>query len=282
MRTALRGFEKTGIWPPNKNIFPESYYLPSDTTDIPMQALPSEPEQLPAVQDANRPDETEGLNSYLHTMPSVDDDRQYGGNAQTIENSESYRPQVDEQQPSCSFWNGSIPSSNKNLTTPSRETSFKLVSPILVLPIPKVSIRGKYGPRTTRKKGKAVVITESPYKNELEEEKRKKYEQINKKKEKAMLKLVKKNEKQIVSKRTNKSSNTVMREESKEQIKKTKKSSNKRIKEENKVKITRHINKRVKKCVKYDYDSSDNGRDDEAECLYCGDFHSKSIEGWIS
>lgn len=111
MRTALSGFEKTGIWPPNKNIFPESYYLLSDTTDNPMQALPSEPEQMPGVQDANRSDETEGLHSNLHIMPSVNDDRQYGGNAQTIENSESYRPQVDEQQPSCSFWKVSMPSS---------------------------------------------------------------------------------------------------------------------------------------------------------------------------
>lgn len=34
MKTALKGFEKTGIWPPNKNIFSESDFLPADTTDI--------------------------------------------------------------------------------------------------------------------------------------------------------------------------------------------------------------------------------------------------------
>jgi hypothetical protein len=49
--------------------------------------------------------------------------------------------------------------------------------------------------------------------------------------------------------------------------------------EENKEQIDK--NKRVKKWKKQHDDSSDESGDD-AECLYCGEFYSKSIEGWIS
>ena len=34
MLTATKGFEKTGIWPPNPSVFTDSDFLPADATDI--------------------------------------------------------------------------------------------------------------------------------------------------------------------------------------------------------------------------------------------------------
>lgn len=34
MRTAMHGFEASGIWPPNRNIFCDSDFLPAETTDV--------------------------------------------------------------------------------------------------------------------------------------------------------------------------------------------------------------------------------------------------------
>lgn len=34
---AINGFEKTGIWPSNMNIFNDDDFLPATTTDIPLE-----------------------------------------------------------------------------------------------------------------------------------------------------------------------------------------------------------------------------------------------------
>ncbi|KAK4880941.1 hypothetical protein RN001_004260 [Aquatica leii] len=37
MRRAIKGLEKSGIWPPNLNIFTDNDFLPAETTDIPLE-----------------------------------------------------------------------------------------------------------------------------------------------------------------------------------------------------------------------------------------------------
>jgi hypothetical protein len=115
----------------------------------------------------------------------------------------------------CSFWKDSP----EKVLTPAGKTTFKMASPELILPIPKAT--RKNIKRTVRKKGKTVVLTESPYKNELEEEKRKK-EEREKKKENAKARLFKNKEFQSGNSRAKKSIHKRMNEENKEQIDKNK------------------------------------------------------------
>ncbi|KAK4873838.1 hypothetical protein RN001_013198 [Aquatica leii] len=37
MRTSIKGFENSGIWPPNCNVFTDEDFLPAETTDIPLE-----------------------------------------------------------------------------------------------------------------------------------------------------------------------------------------------------------------------------------------------------
>jgi len=42
MKTAMKGFEATGIWPPNNNVFSDEDFLPSIVTDIVPTTLSNE------------------------------------------------------------------------------------------------------------------------------------------------------------------------------------------------------------------------------------------------
>jgi hypothetical protein len=217
MKTALKGFEKTGIWPPNKNIFPESYFLPSDTTDIRLET-----EQLPAISETNKPNTIPNIENSNEVMVAVNEPMNISGSnnpqtdsSQNVEDPISPQKHSVEPQQGCSFWKDSP----EKVLTPAGKTTFNMASPELILRIPKAT--RKNIKRTVRKKGKTVVLTESPYKNELEEEKRKKEEQ-EKKKEKAKPRLFKNKEFQSGNSRAKKSIHKRMNEENKEQIDKNK------------------------------------------------------------
>jgi hypothetical protein len=231
MSTALKGFEKTGIWPPNKNIFCEADFLPADTTDVREQPITtgtqnkeSQPTE-PFISSQN----TEDLNLDLMTeaAPSGSD------------------PHIDPI-PGCSWMSGA---------GAGKKSSFQVASPENVLPIPKSNSMK----RSNRKKGKTVIITESPYKNELQAEKQKREEKIKAKEERARMKLFKEDK----------------NEEKKDKAQKKQK---KRKLQEN---IHEIKGKKLKKKMQPETEES-NEDDDDAQCLYCGYFYSKSNEGWIS
>jgi len=112
-----------------------------------------------------------------------------------------------------------------------------------LIPIPLIQQNIK---RTSRKKGKTVILTDSPYKNELQDT-------IAKKKEKEEIKERKKGEKE---------SKTVPK---------------KKLVRRNLFKKSKCSKKSKKMKVK----DSESGVDDE-ECLYCGECYSVSNEGWIA
>lgn len=108
---------------------------------------------------------------------------------------------------------------------PGTSSSFQMKSPADILPTPKAKLQK----RISRKRGKAALITNSPYKNDLEQN---------------QLKTVQ-----------NKSS--ASKDQPKKQQKKTKK----------------------KKLVA---GKENKFEEEDAECLYCGEWYSQSFEGWVT
>lgn len=141
MTTAIHGFKSTGIWPFNPNIFPDSVFAASATTDRPENT--TDPEIEPE-------------NVSLQNVPTYSD-----------------------AQPGCSDWVTSEPrdsnvvQENGSISNqPSTSQGIFTISPEQIMPIPHVGRMNVK--KTNHRKGKTVVVTSSPYKLELlkSEEKR--------------------------------------------------------------------------------------------------------------
>lgn len=153
MKTALKGFEKTGIWPTNEGVFTDDDFLPAEATNIPI----AETQVLPT---------NDSFNSPSTPPPKV-----------PLENSNQNNP-----LPQCS-WMPDTP--NAPIKKPST-SSFPALSPEIVMPIPQIKATVK---RVQRKRGKTAILTESPYKAELTEaiERTKKVKEAQKNKVKKQL-----------------------------------------------------------------------------------------------
>lgn len=210
MSTAVSGFRKTGIWPVDKNVFEESDFLPASTTDIPIPAdQATETEEQPS----------EGLR----------DDTRYtaeNNNVNLVEEELMDDPGTSEKLPA-----------QRTVATGS---SFKVASPEIMFAIPKVDKKNKRKP--SNKRGKTVVLTDSPYKNELVEE----------------MKKQNKNKGSVTKRKLFLTGPT--------QPKKKKKG-----------KKTAHLSDKPS-CSRNPKITSDSEEDDDEQCLYCYDF---SEEGWI-
>ena len=150
MHTAINGFRKSGIYPLNPEVFPEWMFAPSETTE----------RELNIQEDAS-------------TTPKAP-------LPPPIDSSQPSCSRIDSPQPSCSSLNShtanhtNISSSPKHPTTKSDSLQATLpkpisdfsVSPKEVFPIPKATRKPS---NDNRRRGKADVITSSPYKSELEE-----------------------------------------------------------------------------------------------------------------
>lgn len=213
MSTAVNAFKKCGIWPYDPNVFTESDYIASMTTDI--------------------QDTSSAVDSQDDGNKNIDPNTQYNNET----NSTSTTNEIQNPQPGCSFWPVTQP------TNPTQDTSFALVSPKQLLPIP-VTLQTK---RTSRARGKTAIITSSPYKEELVEAIRKKKE-LEEEKEKRKMERQKKKD--------------LKNKKGKEQLgKKGKKTKEK-----------------PKKCS----NSSDSDDDSSnTPCLYCEGRYLDSVEGWI-
>lgn len=139
---AINGFKKCGIEPMDRHIFKEADFMPSQTTEMdpPPPLSLAELSQNPECDAAEKnvtDAELPGTTAPRNTNPEP-----------SIKTSQN----TDPQQP-C--------------------TSFTACSPKDLFPIPKAQPKVR---QLNRKKGKTVILTSSPYKWELVEEKRKQEE----------------------------------------------------------------------------------------------------------
>lgn len=258
-QTAIKGFEKTGIYPFNSDVFPDHLFAPSETTERPM-AVEVEENPMEEQRDEELPDEERGNLSDKETEYLSDkENKTLPQNQSTLT---SYAPLlvqvdvheqpkiVDYQQPSTSQCHG------QTFMSPFS------VSPKDVKPLPVQS-----GPRATNKydkrRGKTAIITSSPYKLELEQEENDRMEKQQKKGGALKRKIYKVTGKDKPAKDKKKSKVT--------------KKEPKVIEKGQKIIKKKQINREPMTS-----DEEDSEGNDEA-CLFCNGLYaeSKSKEGWI-
>ncbi|XP_054713052.1 uncharacterized protein LOC129222562 [Uloborus diversus] len=267
MATAVNGFKKCGIWPFDPTVFSETDFAPSLVTDIPLtQTLTSATTDVavtaPAELETQQVDvlpvldtseaaitnattsrasllstgvETEAIRKTINNVPVSATFHE----TPTVTSATSSSP-----QPGCSTWVDDT-EIDRRPTTPQQST-FSVVSPQQILPLP----ASRRSSRVTRKRGRTAIITESPYKKELEETiKRKQVTEENKLKRKEIRQL---------------------------KLEKTKTKDKKgRPNKRGVIKKKKTIDNRK---------SSDNNSDADIEntpCLYCSGLYLDSNEGWI-
>lgn len=169
MLTAINGFKKCGIWPFDPQVFTESDFIASMTTDIPdsenlyiatqhnknetLQSNKQNNEKLKALQP------TPTNVNILNETPGSDKNNNKDKNQMQID-------PADDPQPGCSIW-------PTQPSQPVPETVFALASPKQLLPVPVTSQKRRV---LSRARGKTTIITSSPYKRELEDAIRQKKE----------------------------------------------------------------------------------------------------------
>lgn len=213
MSTAVNGFRKTGIWPVDRNVFKESDFLPCSTTDIIL---------APTVEETETKEE----------MPE-----EPKRNA-SVEPCDRHQAIVSRRK---------TPEQSSAVEQVAASSNFQVISPEIILAIPKVDKKSKRKPSNRR--GKTVVLTGTPYKNELVEEIKRK-----------------------VSPKTSASKRKLFSTNS-NQTKKPKKN----LIDKEKMQSSSDILNKPSCSKDRKMRSSDREEDDE-QCLYCYDF---SEEGWI-
>lgn len=145
LQIATSGFRKTGIYPTDPNIFGEADFAAAETTEreISEQNLDS------PISQSNVNLEEPGYQEQRTQSRSPDQ--------------EELRPATP--QPGPSGLNTSVLQVVQNDTALS-SSAFQTSSPKDLLPVPHAK---RLSQQPTRKRGKTVVLTESPYKTELEE-----------------------------------------------------------------------------------------------------------------
>jgi len=149
MSTAINSYKKTGIFPFNPNVFEDSDFMPAETTHISSTEIPpaslNSATIIPFNSDLKN---TDPLVELLEKLP------------ETLVDISNINFDINNVQSSCS-------------NTPQMKVLdravFKNVSPKDVMPIPHRSNEENSIPkRKSLNRRKTVVLTSSPYKNELE------------------------------------------------------------------------------------------------------------------
>ncbi|XP_022830992.1 uncharacterized protein LOC111359630 [Spodoptera litura] len=152
MSTAINAFKTCGISPYNPHVFTEDDFIAAEATEIELNAE-TEPEAdiNPTPSVAVIPQETLAVPS---TIISPDPQMATGSALNSSANN------VDPVAPTTSNLVQQAPGND------SLDTSFNLVSPKQLMPYPRMAEKR---PRQVRRRGKAAIITASPYKAVLEE-----------------------------------------------------------------------------------------------------------------
>lgn len=250
---ALKGFQKTGIFPYNDGLFTDLDFAAAEVTDIdPPNIVPVPVNELvegSATQDNNLepiPSTSSACDSRAESHQDPSETRHCTPEPNEIDDVES--PLASEASVSSPLKIRPVSKSPSKLrinTDKVSETAFPVASPSFIRPIPKLS-----GPRKmmTRKTGKTAIITSSPYKNELEAD--------------------------------------LNRKEQADRMKKRKMEN----KEQKQIGVTKQATKKSKRsrCSKNTPEndnvstSSSSEEDGDTECMVCGEkYTASSNEGWI-
>lgn len=270
MKTAIKGFEKTGIHPCNRDIFPDHLYAPADTTERP------EPVANPTEVDREEND-CSGQND---------------NESSTRKTSKIDTPlkSIDQCNPvETSMTNIYL---NPQPSTSSGSSPFS-ISPRMMMPPPQ-ELNRKPQTKSRRKKGKTAILTSSPYKTELEMEQEEK--EKNQKKKNLKRKVMKTTDednqennengkkKNIKNQpKPNKCESTSSKQEQDEENANKKKRGEKGNSSGNKkMEFNVKIHPKKKKFCDTTESTSEEEDDDEA-CLFCNELYTKSKakEGWI-
>lgn len=186
IQTAVSGFRKTGIYPHDRNVFDEVDFAPAETTEREEQTVnvvpPQPTPQLPISKSSSSiiTAETSGIN-LNESAETIKPDQQTANNIPTPQIVTSLRNLSPVAGPSSINLKQNpvetqisperIPTNSSNFTikassfyTKGTISSFT-VSPRDILVVP----RGARKVTTTnRARGKSAILTESPYRNELE------------------------------------------------------------------------------------------------------------------
>lgn len=277
VENAVKGFEKSGICPFNRNIFPDHLFAPSETTERPL-AVSQETPLRTATSSSNsdflsssatRPGlSSTGIGSstnagLLPSRPTVislptDDIALVSSSIAKSSTPVSVSSECESNRPTSST---SDPQPSTSGCQSFLNSSFN-VPPKMLMPPPQEPERMEKKSNDKRR-GKTAILTSSPYKIELETELKEKEEKKNRPKQrKKLFSLQHKSQKEA----------TVRTSESKKKNSPTKPATNEKVKS----------SKGEKRKLEEKTSSSDDEESD-ASCIFCNEFyiHSKGKEGWI-
>ncbi|XP_074038536.1 uncharacterized protein [Leptinotarsa decemlineata] len=159
MSTAINAFKKCGIWPFNQNNFSDS----AASTDVPLAN--DEPETAPATDEDQQQQppslEIPPASLFSAMTPPLE--------GSPISQSSQGTP-ISEPQPGPSRHNDSLIRYPIHEVCRDLTTTFENASPKDILAIPAVQQRNQT--RKNYRRGKTVILTSIPYKNEFEERER--------------------------------------------------------------------------------------------------------------
>lgn len=269
MQTAINGFQKTGIYPFNRDIFPDYLYAPSETTERPLEHVVSQrdgsvsPSVLPVVVERTinsqqltiadnetilLPEQQKNLDipevsEIIHVdegiqeVPVVNNEPQ-----QLIPLTTRKVNVIVPPSPSSPKSDVQMPSTSKQ----SPMSAFT-VSPKDIKPVPQEAEREDKS-KNIKRRGKTAILTTSPYKTELESA------QVSKEKGKKKLFVAPKGRAPKKRKRN---------DENEDKNNKTQKK------------------KKSKKLTLIDSSSSEEEDEEDQACIFCNELYSRSNEGWI-
>lgn len=161
--TAINGFRKCGIVPLDPSVFSDVNFVAAEVTDVPLDA---EVEGLVEHESEGRVDKDGGeylnITNHGHTATEAENSAA-GSHPEETLNKAALQEKVNDPLPSTSF----------------------AVSPSEIFSLPKSAISKR---KTNRKRGKAAIVTSSPFKAELVDEKAKKQQEEERKKERKTMK----------------------------------------------------------------------------------------------